>query len=160
PISGNQLAIDNPEVGAPFIGQLDDLRIYDRPIEESEAATLVIEEPVRAVLFSSPSQRSAENRETLREHFLSKDAPQQLRRAYSEYQPLLRKRAALDRTIPSVMVMAEMEKPRETYILRRGDYRNKGEKVTPGVPLAISPWPADAPANRLGLAHWLLSPDN
>ncbi len=30
-------------------------------------------------------------------------------------------------------------KPRDTYVLARGDYRNKGEKVTPGVPSFLPP---------------------
>jgi hypothetical protein len=54
--------------------------------------------------------------------------------------------------------MAEMKKPRETVILARGDYRNRGEKVDPGVPAVLPPLPKDAPLNRLTLAKWLVSP--
>ena len=50
------------------------------------------------------------------------------------------------------MVMAEMKKPRDTFVLERGDYRNQGEKVAPGVPAMLPPLPADAPLNRLTLA--------
>ena len=53
----------------------------------------------------------------------------------------------------TTQVMAEMAKPRDTFILDRGDYRNHGEKVTPGVPTMLPPMPKDAPANRLGLAQ-------
>jgi hypothetical protein len=56
--------------------------------------------------------------------------------------------------------MSEMEKPRETAILARGDYRNRGEKVTPGVPGFLPPLPSDAPANRLTLARWLVDPSH
>jgi hypothetical protein len=41
-------------------------------------------------------------------------------------------------------------------VLARGDYRNKGEKVTPGVPAVLPPLPKDSPANRLTLAQWLV----
>ena len=41
--------------------------------------------------------------------------------------------------------MAEMEKPRETAILGRGDYRNRGEVVTPGTPGILPPLPAGRP---------------
>ena len=52
------------------------------------------------------------------------------------------------------MVMNESEKPRETFILARGDYRNQTEKVTPGVPSVLPPLPPnDMPANRLALAR-------
>ncbi|MBI2948163.1 MAG: PSD1 domain-containing protein [Verrucomicrobia bacterium] len=69
-------------------------------------------------------------------------------------------RTKFDRSIPSTMVMQEMEKPRETHILIRGDFRNKGEKVEPGVPSVLPPLPAGAPANRLALARWLSEPDH
>ena len=58
------------------------------------------------------------------------------------------------------MVMEEMAKPRETFVLVRGDFRQKGDKVMPGVPASLSPLPAGAPANRLGLAQWLVDRDN
>ena len=62
--------------------------------------------------------------------------------------------------MPTVMVMMEAEPPRDTFILAHGDYRNKTEKVTPGVPSVLSPLPANAPPNRLALARWLMDPSN
>ena len=53
------------------------------------------------------------------------------------------------------MVMKALDKPRETHILARGDYRNIGEKVEPMVPSFLPPLPKDAPRNRLTLAKWL-----
>jgi hypothetical protein len=64
------------------------------------------------------------------------------------------------KNVVSVQVMAEMARPRETFVLGRGDYRNHGEKVTPAVPTLFPPLSKDAPANRLGLAEWLFSPQH
>ena len=75
----------------------------------------------------------------------------------------MRSRCRLAQTkkeIVTAQVMAEMAKPRDTFILARGDYRNQTEKVTPGVPAMLPPMPKDAPANRLGLAEWLFSPQH
>jgi hypothetical protein len=59
------------------------------------------------------------------------------------------------------MVMREMEgKRRDTYVLGRGDYQNKGEKVTPETPSTLPPMKPGAPRNRLGLAEWIASGDN
>jgi hypothetical protein len=55
----------------------------------------------------------------------------------------------------STMVMDIAKKPRETFILRRGDYAQPTDKVTPGTPVVLPPLPAGAPANRLGLAQWI-----
>jgi Protein of unknown function (DUF1553)/Protein of unknown function (DUF1549)/Concanavalin A-like lectin/glucanases superfamily/Planctomycete cytochrome C len=64
--------------------------------------------------------------------------------------------------IPTVMVMEDRAEPRETYLLRRGQYDlpEKSQRLSPGVPAALPPLPADAPRNRLGLAHWVTSPEN
>ena len=65
----------------------------------------------------------------------------------------------LEDSIPQTMVMEEMEKPRDTFILIRGNFQNKGEKVTPDAPKSLPPLPADAPKNRLTLGKWLVSPE-
>src|SRR5262249_4876930 len=95
-----------------------------------------------------------------RDYFLTYAAPEALQKLFAELKELRKQREVLEQAIPTVMVMSEMEKPRETFILGRGDYRNKTEKVTPGVPAVLSPFPQDAPANRLGLAKWLVSPSH
>ena len=59
------------------------------------------------------------------------------------------------------MVMQDMPQPRDIFVLVRGAYDRKGEKVMPGVPAAIAPpLPADAPRNRLALARWIVDPRN
>ena len=57
------------------------------------------------------------------------------------------------------MVMRERASPRETFVLTTGDYRSQGDRVTAGTPAVLPPWRADYPANRLGLARWLVQAD-
>ena len=45
------------------------------------------------------------------------------------------------------------------YVLYRGDYDKRRDKVEPGTPAALPPMPADFPHNRLGLARWLMLPE-
>jgi hypothetical protein len=72
----------------------------------------------------------------------------------------LRERLAVLTEPFTTMVMAVAEKPRDTFILNRGDYSQPGEKVTAGTPTTLPPMPADAPANRLGLAQWVVMKEN
>jgi hypothetical protein len=58
---------------------------------------------------------------------------------------------------PTVMVMREMEKPRDAFVLKRGEYDQRGEKVTAGLPAILPPMPGGEPMNRLGLARWLVN---
>ena len=94
----------------------------------------------------------------MRDYFLTYAAPR--RRCVRVYAELKALRAAArrisTRSIPTAMVMAEMAKPRDTFMLARGDYRNQTEKVQPGVPAMLPPLPKDAPLNRLdaGASGW------
>ncbi len=60
-------------------------------------------------------------------------------------------------TFASTMVFKEMAKPRQAFILKRGEYDKPGDKVERAVPAALPPLPAGAPNDRLGLAQWLVS---
>jgi hypothetical protein len=187
PSSPMPLAIGNRTIGAPFHGGLDDLRIYSRPLSQEEAERLASLEPLRAALLAPAGKRTKEEQETLRRYFLTHDAPEDLRRGYAEYTSMFTQRDALNHAIPTVMVMREMEQPRDTFVLAKGDYRNRTEKVTPGIPAALMPPEPSRDreganpslpsrdreganpslpsrdregANRLGLARWLVDPAN
>jgi hypothetical protein len=64
--------------------------------------------------------------------------------------------------VPRVMVMADMPQGRETFMLTRGDYQKKEDKVVAGIPAVFgtSPSPSAARLNRLDLARWLVSSEN
>ncbi|WP_339905811.1 PSD1 and planctomycete cytochrome C domain-containing protein [uncultured Cyclobacterium sp.] len=59
-----------------------------------------------------------------------------------------------------VAVMGEPDSIRNTYILERGAYDAHGEKVEPGLPASILPFPDSLPKNRLGLSKWLFDEGN
>ena len=56
------------------------------------------------------------------------------------------------------MVMRELPEPKKAYVLYRGEYAQRREEVFAGTPAALTPFPEDAPRNRLGLAKWLTDP--
>ncbi|MCC6155381.1 MAG: DUF1553 domain-containing protein, partial [Candidatus Hydrogenedentes bacterium] len=66
----------------------------------------------------------------------------------------------LDKQIPTTMVMQDLDAPRPANVLVRGQYDQPGEPVNPGVPAALNRWSGDAPNNRLGLAQWIVAPEN
>ena len=61
---------------------------------------------------------------------------------------------------PTTLVMEEMKTPRMNAIFVRGNFLDKGDPVTPGVPAALHPVRKGLPGNRLGLARWLIDPSN
>lgn len=105
-----------------------------------------------------------------RQESRSPEQHKQLRRAYESRHPQLsnikgqisRLRVQLDSIQPeTTLVMVEMDKPRETFILTRGDYEQPAERVSPGPPRSLPP-AMDIPqtGDRLELARWLTSPSN
>ena len=56
--------------------------------------------------------------------------------------------------------MEDRDKPRQTYILDKGSYEKRGEEVSMGTPAALPKMPGKFPKNRLGLAKWIVSPEN
>ncbi len=69
---------------------------------------------------------------------------------------------ALDAATPRTMVMQELPEPRATFVLQRGayDHPDPARPVTRGVPAVLGALPEDAPRDRLGLARWLVAPEN
>lgn len=113
---------------------------------------------VAAILACSPTLTPG-NAAKVRQYFRRQHAPEF--RALDDAAVAWRQeQAALDRAIPTTMVAKESDQPRETFLLVRGEYDKKGEKVEPGVPAVFPPLPGGAPTNRLGLARWLLQPSH
>ncbi|MBV8820865.1 MAG: DUF1553 domain-containing protein, partial [Acidobacteriaceae bacterium] len=67
-----------------------------------------------------------------------------------------------DLGIASTLILRERPStaPLSTELRIRGQFLSKGETVYAAVPASLHPLPPNEPANRLGLARWLVSRDN
>jgi Protein of unknown function (DUF1553)/Protein of unknown function (DUF1549)/Concanavalin A-like lectin/glucanases superfamily/Planctomycete cytochrome C len=143
-----------------FHGSIEDVRVYNAAVSAEDAAILADPKPVTEIVSLPVQQRSQAEADRARFYFLENEAPPQIKQAWRELVDL---RAGVTRfkdSLPTVMVMEEMAKPRETHVLIRGAYDRPGERVQPGVPAVLPPLPTGAPNNRLGLAKWLVDPSN
>ena len=59
-----------------------------------------------------------------------------------------------------VLVMSELEKPRQAHILSRGQYDQPTTEVFPSTPESILAFSKNYEKNRLGLAKWLFDEEN
>lgn len=136
----------------PFDGEVSGFRTYPsvlKPAQIRHAFWLQSADKLSA------EQRAAADRGIARRH------TGRLQGLQAERDTLWTERLAFERTLPTTMVMEEMPKPRQAFVLNRGAYDAPGEKVDAGVPeQLIAPWPTDAPKNRLGLARWFLQPQH
>jgi hypothetical protein len=62
-------------------------------------------------------------------------------------------------TVPVMQELAEGQR-RKTWLMVKGDFLSKGDELSAGFPSALHKLPDDVPRDRLGLAKWLVHPDN
>jgi hypothetical protein len=78
-----------------------------------------------------------------------------------ELADLLHQRLAVSTPVkvPIMVELAENQR-RITHLMTRGSYLSPAEKVEAQVLAAFHEWPQGAPRNRLGVAQWLIDPEN
>ena len=127
-------------------GMLDEFYLYDRVLAASEIERLSgnqlqREEDASMAIFLNSGYISAIS------------AREQL---YAQRQSFGNQRQRLT----EIMVMKEMPGERETHILERGHYENRGKVVQRATPEVLTPFPQGVPSNRLGLAKWLTNEEH
>ena len=121
-------------------GLVDEFRVFDRELTAGEVAHV----------FSGADLQSD------RDYYTARVDPE----AAAAHAALLAARTELanfEDGLQEIMVMREQPEPKPAFLLERGAYDLRGDPVTAGTPDAL---PAGAGASdRLGLAHWLTSPE-
>jgi hypothetical protein len=116
---------------------------------------------VESALRKGPNDRADQNYDELSKHF--KDKEPDYVKLLGEVRRAKQTRDAANANVPKVMVMADMPRPRDTFMLTRGTYDKKEDKVLPGTPAVFHSqgWAGlGFRENRLDLARWITSPDN
>lgn len=137
-----------------------DLRVNRQALPDDVCGALAVVPAIESLLALPPDQRSAAKAPIAFDFYLAKHVP--------EIQDLRSKLAALGAeenairqrgTITLVMKENPNAKP-VARILERGEYSKPGEEVAANVPADFPPLASDQPANRLGLARWLVDRSN
>lgn len=118
---------------------------------------------VAEALKADADKRTDAQKDALREYYIANIYTP----ARATFEPLFNKlkedrkqRDELDKSLPATMISEEMEKPRGTFVLKRGQYDQRSEPVAPAVPAVLPPLTSGPTANRLALARWLVSPEH
>ncbi len=140
-------------------GQLDELMLFGRTLTGEEVKNLSVYNPLSALLANK--EKSDSDMKRLFYHQLTHHNLQ-----YQEISDRLvgykiREGRTEDIVTKPTMIMADMDEPRPTFILDRGQYDAPGEtRVHPGTPSAVMAFEESLPKNRLGLAQWLFDAKN
>jgi hypothetical protein len=132
-------------------GLLDDVRIFDRALTDVEVAQVY---DGRSLVEALARKDEA----LLRPYYLASVDPD-VAQAREELRKARQRLFAAQTNVFEIMTMEELPRPRQAYILARGNYdAPKDRPVGRDTPAALPPFPKDAPRNRLGLARWLTEP--
>lgn len=159
-VTGEPLRLGQRSVSSPFHGDLADIRFYRRTLSPEDVRELAAA-PALAIAHMAPSERSRSQQDRLNRYYRAEvDGP--FRRAEGLLARARKEKAELESHIPTVMVMEDLPTPRPAYVLKRGRYDmpDTGQVAEPGIPASLGSLPTGAPASRLGLARWLVSPEN
>ena len=119
---------------------------------------------LKPILGIERSKRTEAQKKELRAYFVE----QAFSRTRSIFDPLhseLAKaeqhRSQIDGQIPTTLVFRERSgEPKPAYLLNRGEYDQRRDKVGRALPAFLPPPPPGAPLNRLGLVQWLVAPNH
>jgi len=138
---------------------VQDLRMYSRMLNAEEIIALK-EKPRLGYLVSKPAdQRTKEEQEQIYDGFLGSYDKDYMALS-SAFAGLEQEERDIKKRGTVAHVMNEKETPPEAYVLFRGEYDKRREKVGPGTPEMLPAFPEDYPKNRLGFAKWLLRPEH
>ncbi|MEQ8211267.1 MAG: PSD1 and planctomycete cytochrome C domain-containing protein [Lacipirellulaceae bacterium] len=113
---------------------------------------------VLAASEKEPSERTRDEQLAIAQLLSESGGTQALQEALSRLAEARKANQRLLEETPETMVMRDIEKPRGAYVLDRGEYDKRGERVEPDTPSWLPSLGEDLPRNRLGLAKWLTKP--
>lgn len=131
---------------------------FDKAMEKS-----TVPQAVRDAIKVDAAARTMDQSKLIRDHFVQFVHPktrQTFEPLQKQLDDLTKQRTDTDNAIAITMIMQDLPTPRETFVLKRGEYTMPGEKVEPNVPAVFPTLPEGAPKNRLGLAKWLVDPSH
>jgi len=151
------------ETWTPQEGQLyDSLSAWVRAQRANGGAGLP--ESLKTIVLIERSRRNEAHVKELRTYFVGNAYAKTLTLfgpLRSQLEAVERKRKQIEGQIPTTLVYREKAgEPKPAFLLNRGEYDQRREKVGRAVPAFLPPLPSGAPRNRLGLAQWLVAPDH
>ncbi len=137
---------------------LQDVRFYDRVLNQGEAASLGRFARLEQLLAKGEKRSKTEQEELYTWWLTNEDA--EFKKLSAALERLRAEETILKNRGTIAHVSQEKPSMPMAYVLFRGEYDQRRDKVEPATPSILPPMPADLPRNRLGLAKWLVRPNH
>ncbi|MEQ8835789.1 MAG: DUF1553 domain-containing protein, partial [Lacipirellulaceae bacterium] len=155
--------------GWMFFGYLSDVRYFEKNLSENEITAIarsglqgIFREKAAGVTAEIKDAKFQTERAALFADFSDHPIAVELRKAEASVIGLQKEITDLEASAPTVMVMEELSKPRQTFVLIRGEYDkpDKSQAVTADTPAFLGKLPDDVKKDRLALANWMTAEEN
>ncbi len=145
--------------GEVFTGAVQDVRLYTGILSLKQVLAISELPDLRTILAKAIDQRTPEEKQRLLAFFSSGDPHSN--ELQTKVAALEAEKAAIQKRSPVTHIQMEKAGSQPmARLLNRGQYDQPKEELKPAVIAALHPMPPNAPANRLGLARWLVAKDN
>jgi hypothetical protein len=138
---------------------LPDVRIYGRVLKSEEIRSLGRGLRMNWLLSKEAEHRSDTEKEELYKSWLTY-FDRKSQKVTADLAKLEKEESEIKAHATVAHVMQERAETPEAYVLFRGEYTKRKDKVSADTPAALPPMPANFPRNRLGFARWLMLPEN
>ena len=153
------LFIGGRETQPGIKGKISDLRFYNEELNPIQVTSVYGEYPIKHLLETKKDKAQEDKRINELYTYYREHVDQKALIADKNLRAAENKRTQFLKSVPTTMIMQERPTPRGAYVLDRGQYDLRKEKVEPGVPAFLPKLP-DGPANRLTFAKWLFLPEH
>jgi hypothetical protein len=153
------LKVGQRHKSSPLSGvTIEDVRVYARRLPDSELVSLA-NSALFAVVAAPPEKRSQEDLDGLYQWWLT-SRDETFKSLSTKHDAMVREQAEIKARGTIAHIMQEKPEMPVAYVLNRGEYDQRLDKVTPDTPAMLPPFPEGAPRNRLGFSQWLLQPEH
>lgn len=139
-------------------GYLTNIKFYERVVYPFELTTPTKKNLIKILSVPEERRRDRDNNQ-LEPYYFTQFVPEFREAKYKQAVNDMRFNHIYDQATVS-LVMEEKDSTPSAFMLERGEYDKPGNKVFADIPESLGGLPQGAPRNRLGLAQWLVNPDN
>ncbi|MGV3772686.1 MAG: DUF1553 domain-containing protein [Verrucomicrobiales bacterium] len=138
---------------------IQDVRLYSRVLNEEEVSTLMNRPRLAYLASKGNSNRNEDEQKQLFDGYLNEFD--------HDFQIVTQVLASLEKEERDIRdrgtiayIVEERQEPPTAFVLFRGEYDKKREKVDANTPAMFPPMEPGLPKNRYGFAKWLLQPNH
>lgn len=140
-------------------GFVDEFRLFDHELSETEVNQVYFDKQVAPVLQVAADKRTPQQTDLLRQYYLNQ-FDSEYRKVLAQKVQVKAQEEKLIQSLPTTLVFRERKEIKDAFDLKRGQYDQKGDKVSRKTPAQFPQMAAEWPVNRLGFAKWLVAPNH